>query len=175
MAFGFQSTLAAYCGEGRIFLCAQEFINSALAVTSVCVSVCLFGKSMWLCRVAVWAWISTSWLSEGLCHISARTCRRWVVPWLQVVRCIYSVQQRPPVLTAHRCLEAQVSEELMALRWRGCLRKSGNNSTLGVLWYRVGSVQEGTRVCMGWMGAFHFIHRLAVLGQRISTYTSPCL
>lgn len=37
MAFGFQSTLAAYCGEGRIFLCVQEFINSALSVTSVCV------------------------------------------------------------------------------------------------------------------------------------------
>lgn len=75
------------CGERRIFLHTQEFINSALAVTSV--YVCLFERSIWLCSVTLWAWISTLclflWLSEGSCHISVPTCRRWVLPWLQVM------------------------------------------------------------------------------------------
>lgn len=52
-------------------------------------------------------------------------CRWWVLPWLQAVKFVYPVQQRPPVLAACRCLEIQVSKELMVLRWRDWLEING--------------------------------------------------
>lgn len=141
----FPNYFSYYCGERRIFLHTQEFINSALALTSV--YMCFFERSIWVFSVILWAWINTLclflWLSDGSCHISAPACRRWVFAWLQVVssslapgsevRCIIPVQQRPPMLAACSCLEVQVSKELMVLRWKDWLENSGINVPYGCL------------------------------------------
>lgn len=149
----FPNYFSYYCGERRIFLHTQEFINSALAVTSV--YVCLFEKSIWLCSVALWAWISTLclflWLSEGSCHVSSPACRLWVLPWLQAVRCVFPVQQRPPVLAACRCSEVQVSKELMVLTWKSWLENPGITVSLPVPRKGVACVSQGMRT---WSGCF---------------------
>lgn len=78
MAYGFQSTLAAYCGEGRILLHTQEFINSALAVTSVCVCVSACEERMTAespCGLEQAPCGLFLWPSEGSSHISAHSCR----------------------------------------------------------------------------------------------------
>lgn len=111
------------------------------------------------------------WLSEGSCHVSAPACRRWVLPWLQAVRWIYPVQQRPPVLAACRCLEIQVSKELMALRWKSWLENSGINVPVRVP--RKGLVCVNRDENM--VGVFLCFHQLAVLGQHVSTFMYLCL
>lgn len=167
MAYGFQSTLAAYCGEGKNIL-AYSRIHKFCAGCDFCLRVPGWEEHMtlWSLRVGLSKYHVAYFSGQVRVHVPSLLTlagdelfpgsRQWVAfIWLS--------RDLPCSLPAdawrHKCQES----EWLWDGWAG-QGKSGNNATLEMLQYQVGSVKQGTRVWMEWIRALHFFHQLAILG-----------